>query len=68
MERPVRRDHPVKQVSRATTMTIRSIENTRVLVAASEGRMMRIIDHKSMSEGETHRTGKGWSFLDEALL
>jgi hypothetical protein len=49
-------------------MTIRSIENTRVLVAASEGRMMRIIDHKSMSEGETHRTGKGWSFLDEALL
>lgn len=49
-------------------MTIRSIDSTRALVAESEGRMLRIIDRTSMSEGETHRTGRGWSFLAEALL
>lgn len=49
-------------------MTIRSIDSTRALVAESEERMMLIIDRDRMSEGETHRTGRGWSFLAEAVL
>lgn len=48
-------------------MTIRSRDSTRALVAESEGWMMMIIiDRKSMAEGETHRTGRGGSFLAEA--
>jgi hypothetical protein len=68
MERPVRREPRGKQVSQTTSMTIRSMDSIRALVAESEERRLRSIDHKHMSEGETHRTRRGWSCLAEAVL
>jgi hypothetical protein len=49
-------------------MTIRSMDSIRALVAESEERRLRSIDRKHMSEGETHRTRRGWSCLAEAVL